>query len=121
MSVGHRSKSKFTQERLAELTAATVIDNGKGLGLPPPNNLIATNFDILPEDASLSARPQLVKQWDGKADLWFKKDDKFKKPKGIVACKIYTDDCGFGSSPLASVFAEVWKRVLLETLREFNY
>ena len=115
------SKAKFTEARLAELAAATVIDNGKPLDLPPPNNLIATNFDILPEDLSLSARPQLVKQWDGKADLWFKKDDKFKKPKGIVSCKIYTDDCQFGTSPLASVFAEVWKRMLLESLREFNY
>ena len=62
------------------------------MDLPPPNNLIATNFDLLPEDASLSARPQLVQQWDGIADLWYKKDDKFKKPKGIVGCKIYTTD-----------------------------
>ena len=74
------------------MRAVTVVDNGKNLDLPPFNNLIATNFDILPEDASLSARPLLVQQWDGIADLWYKKDDKFKKPKGIIGCKIYTSD-----------------------------
>lgn len=86
------SLEKFSEERLTQLRAASVIDNGKPLDLPPPNTLIATNFDVLPEDASLSERPQLVQQWDGIADLWYKKDDKFKKPKGIVACKIYTND-----------------------------
>ena len=93
--------------------------NGKNLDLPPHNNLIATNFELLPEDASLSTRPQLVQQWDGMADLWYKKDDHFKQPKGIVACKIYTGDLHFGRSPLATVFTEVWKRVLQEKLREF--
>jgi len=91
------------------------------LDLPPPNNLIPTNFDILAEDSSLSARPQLVQQWDGIADLWYKKDDKFKKPKGIVGCKVYTADLGFSSSAETSVFAEVWKRMLNESLREFTY
>ena len=62
-----------------------------------------------------------MQQWDELADLWYKKDDKFKKPKGIVACKIYTDDLLYGQSPLAFVFAEVWKRSLTEVLREFSY
>ena len=95
--------------------------NGKLLDFPPPNNLIATKFDILPEDAKLSEKPQLIAQWDGIADLWYKKDDKFKKPKGIVACKIYTSDLDFGTSARATVFAEVWKRVLEERIREFTY
>lgn len=51
------SLEKFTQERLTQLTAASALDNGKKLDLPPPNNLIATNFDVLPEDLTLSARP----------------------------------------------------------------
>ena len=89
--------------------------------MPPPNNLIATNFDILPEDPSLSARPQLVTQIDGVSDVWYRKDDKFKKPKAIVSCKIYTSDLGYGTSESAEVFAEVWKRCLQETLREFAY
>ena len=75
----------------------------------------------MPEDESLSARPLLVQQWDDLADLWFKKDDKFKKPKGIVACKIYTDDLMFGQSPQATVFVEVWRNCITEVLREFSY
>ena len=103
------------------MRAPVVPDNGKPLDLPPPNNFIATNFDVLPDDASLSARPMLVKQWEDQADLWYKKDDKFKKPKGTVACKIYTDDLMFGQSPQTTVFAELWKRCLSEVLREFAY
>ena len=115
------SLEKFTEAKLAELRNPQVADNGKKLDLPPQNNLIATNFDILPEDASVSARPQLVQQWEGIADLWYKKDDKFKKPKGIVAAKIYTDDLQFGSSPQTQVFSLVWQRILQESLREFSY
>jgi len=115
------SLERFSEARLGELRAAQAPDNGKALDLPPVNNLIATNFEILAEDQSLSTRPQLVQQWDGVADLWYKKDDKFKKPKGIVACKIYTGDLGFGTSAKAKVFSDVWKNVLEECLREFVY
>ena len=38
-----------------------------------------------------------------------------------MTCKIYTNDLALGSSPLAIVFAAVWKRILQETLREFTY
>ena len=86
------SVEKFSEERLVQLRTASVPENGKCLDLPPPNNLIADNFDILPEDESLSTKPKLVHQWEGIADLWYKKDDKFKKPKAIIACKIYTPD-----------------------------
>ena len=51
------SVEKFTEERLEQLRAPDVPDNGKPLDLPPVNNFIATNFDILPEDETLSARP----------------------------------------------------------------
>lgn len=115
------SREKLTEERLAELSAASVPDIGKALDLPKPNNLIANNFDVLPEDSALSCEPQLVQTWEGLADLWYKKDDKFRKPKGIIACKIYTNDLDIGRSTEAKVFVEVWKRVLKEQLREFTY
>mmetsp|Transcript_37380 Transcript_37380/g.49133 ORF Transcript_37380/g.49133 Transcript_37380/m.49133 type:complete len:268 (+) Transcript_37380:756-1559(+) len=51
------SLEKMSDERINELRAPQVPDNGKKLDLPPPNNLIATKFDVLPEDESLSARP----------------------------------------------------------------
>lgn len=30
-------------------------------------------------------------KWE-EAELWYKKDNKFKKPRGIVGMKIYTTD-----------------------------
>ena len=44
------SLEKIPEARINELNAASAPDNGKALDLPPVNNLIATNFDILPED-----------------------------------------------------------------------
>ena len=42
-------------------------------------------------------------------------------PKGIVQAKIYTNDLDFGKTPAARVFVIIWKNVLLEYLREFQY
>jgi secreted Zn-dependent insulinase-like peptidase len=65
------------------------------MGLPPKNNLIPKDLSILPEDPLYSDDPQLLKKW-GDSELWYKKDDKFKMPKGIVQLKLYTSDLGFG-------------------------
>jgi len=68
-----------------------VKDNGKKLDLPPPNNLIPSNFDVLPPCPEHSKQPVFAKQWEN-CDLWFKKDDKFLKPKGNISTRIYTTD-----------------------------
>jgi len=112
---------KFDEELRAALLNPQIVDNGKKLDLPPPNNLLPKNFDVLPEDASNSEKPQLLKTWGDQARLWYKKDDKFKKPKAVVAAKIYTGDLNYGKSIEASVFARVWKQCSLELLREFKY
>ena len=65
--------------------------NKKKLGLPPANNLIPKNFDILEKNELYSVKPTLLKQWED-TDLWYKKDDKFERPKAIVSMKIYTND-----------------------------
>lgn len=90
------------------------------MDLPPPNNLLPKNFEILPEDHSLSQRVKLLKTWED-TELWYKKDDKFKRPKGIVNVKIYTNDCLFSQTAYGRMFSEVWKEVLEEYLREFLY
>ena len=92
------SSEKMSQERLNELESPEVKQNGKRLDLPPKNKFIAKNFDLLPEDHAVSQIPLFLKRWDGIADLWYKKDDKFKMPKAIVACTIYTNDLQFGTS-----------------------
>ena len=90
------------------------------LGLPRANNLIPKNFDILPKHSEFAQEPKLLKQWPN-ADLWYKKDDKFDRPKSVVSLKIYTNDCHLGLKPEARVFANVWTQILSEHLREFNY
>jgi secreted Zn-dependent insulinase-like peptidase len=49
----------------------------------------------------------LLKQWEN-TDLWYKKDDKFLRPKAEVNLKLYTSDCDFGSSTEGRLFANVW-------------
>lgn len=88
--------------------------------MPPPNNLLPKNLDLLPEELTLSQRPTLIQQWE-ETDLWYLKDDKFKRPKAIANVKLYTNDCMFGRSAQGRVFIEVWNAVVKEYLREFYY
>ena len=90
------------------------------LDLPPANNLIPTNFDILPKNEEFSQKPQLIKQWED-TDLWYKKDDQFDRPKSQVSMKIYTNDCKLGRTIESRVFAHLWNNIQNEFLREFNY
>ena len=90
------SIEKFSESLLDKIKNPLVVDNGKKLDLPPMNSLIPQNFDILEIDESLSEKPILIHQIEADTDLWYKKDDKFKTPKGIVTCKIYTGDLYFG-------------------------
>ena len=82
--------------------------------------MLPKNFEILPDDASLSDRVKLLKTWDD-TELWYKKDDKFKRPKGIVNFKFYSNDCLFSQTSQGRLFAEVWRQCLDEYLREFTY
>lgn len=95
------------------------LDNLK-LDLPPKNNLIPTNFDILEQNEELSKMPVLLESTDS-YDLWYKKDDKFDRPKSYVSLKLYTQDCNMGMAPDARVFVHVWAQMQNEYLREFNY
>jgi secreted Zn-dependent insulinase-like peptidase len=82
---------KYAGELETMLAKPQVNESGKKLDLPPPNNLIPSNFDVLPEMPEHSKQPVFAKQWDD-TDLWFKKDDRFLKPKGHIGCRIYTND-----------------------------
>jgi secreted Zn-dependent insulinase-like peptidase len=82
--------------------------------------LLPKNFDILADDIKLSERPILLQTWDD-TEVWYKKDDKFKRPKGIVSLKLYTNDCNFSRTPTGRLFAEIWNECLSEFSREFIY
>ena len=83
----------------------------KKIDLPPVNNLLPKSLDILDKDEEYSKKPVLLEQWEN-GELWYKKDDKFERPKGIIKVKYYTNDCGLGTSASSRVFAEVWKQVI---------
>jgi len=90
------------------------------LDLPPANPLLPKNLDVLPESDD-AKKPVLLKQWADDTDLWYMKDNKFLRPKGMVSLKIYSGDCEFGRTPQGRVFAELWNSILQEYLREFYY
>lgn len=89
------SREKYGEELLNKMKKPVVADNGKNLDLPPVNTLLPKNFNVLATDAAISAKPTLLQQWE-ETDLWIKKDDRFNKPKALIACKIYTSDLYFG-------------------------
>lgn len=102
------SSRKFSDEMMSSLRKPVINLNGLKLDLPPQNNLLPKNFEILAEDVSLSDRVKLLKTWDD-TEIWYKKDDKFKRPKGIVNFKFYTNDCLFSQTSQGRLFAEIWR------------
>jgi secreted Zn-dependent insulinase-like peptidase len=97
-------------------------DNGKKLSLPPYNPLIPKSFDIFDKKEEHSKQPFLLKKWeDSQTELWYKKDDKFERPKAIVSLQVYTNDCMYGPNPKARVFVHLWEEVFQEYFREFVY
>lgn len=114
------SSEKYSEDLLSAFKNPVVADNGKKLDLPPLNTLLPTSFEILPENSNLSEQPVLLETSDDH-EVWFMKDDKFKRPKGIVNLKFYTNDCETHKSPEGRVFFEVWDICLKEFRREFCY
>ena len=71
------------------------------------NTLIPKNFHVLAPDPEFSTSPQLLRRWPN-ADLFYKKDDKFKRAKGIISMQIYTGDYIYGFTTHSRLFVEVW-------------
>ena len=116
------SLEPYSAELLGKMKNPVVVDNGCKLDLPPVNTFIPENFDILPEDLALSEKPtKLIEPGLENVDLWYKKDDKFKMPKGVFTCKIYTSDLYFGQTPKARVFALMWQDCVDSLMQEFKY
>jgi secreted Zn-dependent insulinase-like peptidase len=103
-----------------------ITRNVTGMGLPPPNTLIPKDVSILPKDPEFADKPHLIKSdGPGNYELWYKKDDKFEQPKGIVQLKVLTDDLGYGKypeSPYRSIiFIQIWKNVVDQYIKEYTY
>ena len=89
-------KAKFDEKLLKLMKEPNVPPSRKRLDLPPANPLLPKNLDVLPKTDPAQTKPELLRQWADDTDLWYLKDDKFLRPKGIVSLKIYTGDCEFG-------------------------
>lgn len=115
------SVEPYSADLIKKMTEPACEIKSKELGLPPPNNLIPKNFDILPKDDSLSKEPQLI-QKTPESLVWYMKDDKFERPKACVGMKVY---CNQDEDALGSIdkrmFARLWESVLGEYLAEFRY
>ena len=114
------SKAKYSEELLKIMKNPSSPQGKKKLDIPPHNNLLPKNLDVLSPQPDLSKQPILVQVWDD-ADLWYQKDDKFLRPKAVIDMKLYTNDCSFGRTPQGRVFVDVFNECLKETLREFFY
>jgi secreted Zn-dependent insulinase-like peptidase len=108
-------------EKLMEKAKSMKFDKSRcPFKLPEKNIMIPKNFQILEADEKYSNKPILLQQWI-ETDLWYKKDDKYQRPKAIVEMKIYTNDNGFGQNIKGRLFAHLWQRIVSEYLREFIY
>jgi secreted Zn-dependent insulinase-like peptidase len=114
------SVTNFSEQLKQRMTNPNIEFKKSKLDLPPKNNLIPTNFDILNENPEYSETPKLLVS-NKNYDLWYKKDDQFKRPKSFVSMKMYTPDCLLGVSPNSRVFINLWTLMMNEYLREFNY
>jgi insulysin len=115
------SSEKYSEAFMNRLKNPQPADNGKKLDLPPPNTLLPTNFDIINDEAQFSQKPVLIEVQDG-AEVWYKQDQQFKRPKGIVNLTIYhNDDGNVTATPAKQLFHHVWRACLSEFMREFKY
>ena len=64
--------------------------------------------------------PVLLSNVDN-SEIWFKQDDTFDKPCVFINAKIFIRDCDFGLDPIVNIYANLWKGMLEEHLRERSY
>lgn len=62
------------------------------LGLPPVNTLLPKNLDLVPENPEHANKPSLIKEYPGDTEVWYMKDDQFKRPKATINLKVYPSE-----------------------------
>jgi insulysin len=112
----------FDNEADTALEASVLTFMAK-LRLPDPNDMVATNFDLLPASAELfpdkDSPPRCLQDTDV-CQLWYKPDTAFKMPKvNLIYCMETT--AVHTESPFASVLTSIWVDAVTELCLEFNY
>jgi insulysin len=116
--------SDYTPELLSIMSNPNLHYPGIKVGLPPKNTLLPNRLDIEPEETEYSRVPKKIKEWQGDTEVWYKKDDKFKRPKAFINIKIYPHGglhANLGKTVEGKMFAEIWEAAIKEYLREFKY
>ncbi|XP_026283757.1 insulin-degrading enzyme [Frankliniella occidentalis] len=109
------SLKDIPQETLEKWNSAGYCDD---LALPPPNEFIPTDFEVLPVTPDIKPFPTII-QDSPLSRVWYKQDDKFLLPK--TSCKI---DIG---SPLAYLDpnscnkSTMYVYLLEDALNEYSY
>lgn len=66
----------YSEDMIKLMKNPSVVDNGKKLDLPPVNNLLPKNLDIVKDDKKNSEECRILKETDG-AEVWYWQDNKF--------------------------------------------
>ena len=95
----------------------------KKLRLPDPNDMIATNFDLIAPQSDLfpekDSPPRCLMESDT-CQLWYKPDTAFGMPKvNVIFC--FETTAVHTESPYASVLSNIWADAVTELCLEFSY
>ena len=114
--------TKYSMERIPESLLAALKNPSvfPELSLPPKNKFIPENLALLGRHDSMPDEPILIKSFE-KCELWWKQDNKFERPSGIISIKMMTKDSEFSESIRGKLFIELYERLLNEYLSEYMY
>ncbi|KRW98169.1 Metalloenzyme, LuxS/M16 peptidase-like protein [Pseudocohnilembus persalinus] len=95
--------------------------NVEGIDYPPSNEFLPKNMDLITQDfTNLPEYPSVVLQTESSL-VYYKQDNKFRTPKGVIYWSIYTNDNGFVNNPKSNILAELWIEVFKESISEVLY
>ena len=93
------------------------------LRLPDPNDMVATNFDLIPASVEMfpekESPPRCLMESDV-CEVWYKPDTAFGMPKvNVIFC--FETTAVHTESPFSSVLANIWADAVTDLCLEFSY
>ena len=84
------------------------------------NDLIPTNFEVLPVDPANTQVTKIDERED--SEVWYAQDDTFKLPKVCLGLKIYSGDQHYQFyEPRYQALRYLWEKCFNDYIRGFNY
>lgn len=111
-------KYKLEKIPTEQIKAWESVDLCDELQLPEKNDLIATDFDVLPSSDSVSQFPQVVRKED-LMRVWHKQDDEFLLPKAIVTFEFMSPLAYL--DPASANKTHLFVCLFKDALTEFSY